>query len=141
MRASGGDDGSVTLELAVLAPALLLVLGLVVVGARLEAASGAIEQAAAAGARAASLARNAGAATSAAHDAVRQNLRQQSISCGDESIDVDTSAFGHRAGLDGDVVVVVACTVALADQSMPGLPGSRRVESRAVSALDTYRGR
>lgn len=135
------DTGSVALELAVLGPALLLVLGLVVVGARLETASGAVEQAAAAGARAASLARDARAATSAAQSAVRRNLRQQNISCGDESIHVDTSAFARSAGQDGDVVVVVACTVTLADQSMPGLPGSRRILSRAVSALDTYRGR
>ncbi len=141
MHDRGADTGSVALELAVLGPVLLLVLGLVVVGARLETASGAVEQAAAAGARAASLTRDAHAARSAAQDAVRRNLRQQSISCGDERIDVDTSAFARRPGQDGDVTVVVACTVALADQSMPGLPGSRRIESRAVSAVDTYRGR
>lgn len=135
------DDGSVALELAVLAPALLLVLGLVVVGARLETASGAVEQAASAGARAASLERDPRAATAAAREAVRRNLRQQDITCGNETIRVDTAAFARTAGQDGEVVVVVACTVTLADGSMPGLPGSRRIESSAVSALDTYRGR
>lgn len=133
--------GSATLELAVVAPVVLLVLGLVVVGARLEVASGALEQAADSGARAASLARDPAAALAAAQVAVRRNLLQQGVECGDESIDVDTSAFGRHAGQDGQVVVVVSCTLALGDDTIPGLPGSRRLEATGVSALDTYRGR
>ncbi len=59
VRERGTDRGSATIELAVLAPALLALLGLVIVAGRISVAGSAVEQAAASAARAASIARDA----------------------------------------------------------------------------------
>ena len=61
-RVRGSDRGSATIEMAVLAPALLALLGLVILAGRISAAGSAVEQAAASAARAASIARDARAA-------------------------------------------------------------------------------
>lgn len=135
------ERGSVTLELAVLAPALLVVLGLVIVAGRFEAAAGAVEQAAAAGARAASLQRTATAAELAARSSVRTNLTRGEVSCEELDIAVAVSGFGATAGTPGEVAVTVTCSVRFGDQGIPGLPGSRRVHAQVVSPLDVYRGR
>lgn len=138
---AGRDRGSVTLELVVLGPALLVLLGLVVVAARFEAAAGAVEQAAAAGARSASLQRTADTAQQAATRAVRVNLRGQGLECGDLDVRVQTSGYRAAAGTAGTVAVTVTCSVPFGDQGVPGLPGSRRVQAQATSPLDVYRGR
>ncbi len=138
---TAGEDGSVTLELTVLGPALLLVLGLVVVAARIEAAAAVVEHAAAAGARAASVARTAAAAEQAASRTVRENLTGQGVQCRSLRVAVDTAGFHRPVGADAQVSVSVGCAIALADQGVPGLPGSRQVDATAVSVLDTYRAR
>lgn len=135
------DAGSVTLELAVLGPALLLLLGLIVVVARFETEAGAVEQAAAAGARSASLERTAVAAQRAATEAARANLAGQGVSCEGLDIRVETSGYRVPPGAAATVAVTVACSVPLQDQGIPGLPGSRTVRAKAISPLDVYRGR
>lgn len=135
------DRGSATLELAVLGPVLLVLLGLVVVAGRLEAAAGAVEQAAAAGARAASSARTAAGARAAAEDSVRHNLSGQRVVCDDLQVAVDTGGFRVAVGRAAEVVVRVSCRIPLSDQAVPGLPGSRQVDAQVVSPLDAYRAR
>lgn len=135
------DVGSATLELAVIAPALVVLVGLVVAGARLAAAAGVVEQAAAAGARQASLARSAAQAHSEAEASVRRALLGQHVACAPVTVTVATAGFAVAAGRAADVRVTVTCTVALSDQAVPGLPGARTLEASAVSVLDTYRGR
>jgi Flp pilus assembly protein TadG len=133
--------GSATLELAVVAPGLLALLGLVIVAGRITAAGSAVEQAAAAGARAASLARDARAAEVAADQQVAAALRDQGVRCEETSTRVDTRGFAARVGLPATVSVAVQCVVPLRDVAVPGMPGQRTLTARATSPLDTYRGR
>ena len=66
MRADVGERGSLSVELALLAPALLLLLSFAVVAGRTQIAEGAVQEAARAAAREASLARDAATATQSA---------------------------------------------------------------------------
>ena len=94
MRRRGSSDrGSASLELAILAPAVLALLGLVIAAGRSEVAGGAVEQAAAAAARDASLARTAPAARVAATQSAHDNLRSQGITCGVLDVVVATEGF------------------------------------------------
>lgn len=135
------DRGSATIELAVIAPALLALLGLVIVAGRVTAAAGAVEQAAAAAARAASLARTAVAAEAAADRAVRSSLAGQGVACRTLHSSVDVSGFAARIGSPAQVSVDVRCAVPLADMAVPGLPGERVVTATMASPIDRYRGR
>ena len=142
MTGTRGDDrGSATLELAVLAPALLVLLGLVIAAGRIEVAAGAVEQAASAAARDASIARTGPAARAAATDTARESLRSQGIVCGVLDVAVDASGFSVAAGAPANVVVSVDCTVPLSDLAVPGMPGTRTLRARMVSPLDRYRSR
>ena len=135
------DNGSATLELAILAPALLALLGLVIAAGRIEVAGGAVEQAASAAAREASLARTGSAARAAAMQSARGSLHSQGIACGVLQVVVDTSGFNVAAGLPAQVEVSVTCTVPLSDLAVPGMPGTRTMRAQMASPLDRYRTR
>ncbi|MHB1615125.1 MAG: TadE/TadG family type IV pilus assembly protein, partial [Actinomycetes bacterium] len=107
----GNDAGSFTLELAVLAPALLALLSLVIAAGRVELAGGAIDAAARDGARAASLARSAPAAQSAAQSIARDSLSRQHIDCQSLTVAADTSGFTAALGTPASVRVHVTCRV------------------------------
>lgn len=138
---TGKDTGSVTLELAVLAPALLMLIGLLVVAGRVVLAGGAVEQAAAASARQASISRTALQARTSAEDTARQTLAQQGLQCTTVNVSVDASGFAAPVGTPAQVRATVTCAVDLSDLAIPGLPGTRTVTKTAVSPLDTYRER
>jgi Flp pilus assembly protein TadG len=140
-RVRGGERGSATLELAVVAPALLLLLSLVVVAGRVVTAGSAVEQAASAAARAASLARDARAAQVEAERVARASMREQGITCAPAASRVQASGFGVAVGRPASVSVEVRCAVPLADIAIPGLPGSRVVSARSASPLDRFRAR
>lgn len=140
-RNVGSDRGSVTLELAILAPAVLALLGLVIVAGRIEIAGGAIEQASAAAAREASLARSPDAARQAATRAAMDDLNSQDVHCTEISVFVDTSGFNVPVGSPAQVSARVSCTVGLSDISVPGMPGSRTLTAETQSVLDRYRSR
>lgn len=135
------DNGSATLELAILAPALLALLGLVIAAGRIEVAGGAVEQAASAAAREASIARTGSAARVVATQSARISLRSQGITCGVLDVVVDTSGFAEASGLPAQVEVSVACTVPLSDLAVPGMPGTRTMRAQMASPLDRYRSR
>ena len=139
-RESAGR-GSATVELALVAPALLLLLALTILGGRVVLAGGTVEQAAAAAARAASLARSPTSAATAASTAARRSLDEQRLQCSSIEVAVDTSGFQVPLGQPASVAVDVSCRVRLADLTLPGAPGYRTVSYRAVSPLDPYRGR
>jgi Flp pilus assembly protein TadG len=141
LRGAGGCRGSATVELALIAPALLALFTMTVLAGRIVLAGGTVEQVAAAGARAASLARTPAAAASAADRAVRQTLDGQRLQCAAVTVTVDTSGFGIPLGQPAAVAVDVSCQVQLADLTAPGFPGTRTLSDRAVSPLDPYRGR
>ena len=135
------ERGSVTVEMVLIAPALLALLMLTVLAGRVVLAGGTVEQVAAAGARAASLARSPAEATTAATDAVRRAVEEQHLQCQDVSVSVDTTGFRVPLGQPASVAVAVSCQVRLSDLTLPGLPGSRTLSDQAVSPLDPYRGR
>ena len=139
-RGIADDTGSAALETAILAPPLLALLALAVIGMRIEVAGGAIEGAAHAGARAGSLARNSSEAYAAAVSTARNSLTQQGLHC-EPNIAVDTTAFGATPGEAGFVQVTISCTVAFADVAVAGLPGSRRITATFMSPVDVYRSR
>ncbi len=135
------DTGSITLELTILTPAILLLLGLVIVAGRIEIANQAIDGASQAAAREASLARTPQAARAAATRAATENLAAHNLHCTGVTVSVDTTGFAVAVGTPAQVTARVTCTLDLGDLSVPGVPGSRSLTSQSVSVLDTYRAR
>ena len=135
------ERGSATIEMAVLGPALLALLGLVLVAGRVSTAGSAVEQAAAVAAREASLARDGRTAQAAAAEAVRASLDGQGITCRTLTSDVDVEGFTVPVGQPASVRVQVTCAVPLADLAVPGTPGTRLVAASMTSAIDRFRGR
>jgi Flp pilus assembly protein TadG len=128
-------------EIALLAPALVLVLGLLVAGGRLWFARTTVVEAAQASARAASLARTPGQASAVGADAGRQSMTTAGLRCADSSVQVSTAAFAVPVGTPATVTSDVACRVGFADVFLPGMPGSLQLTGRGSAALDTYRAR
>ena len=136
----GGQCGSASLETAILAPVLLALLALVVMGGRFALASNAITGVAGAAARDASLARNPAAARAAAGSTALATLVAQNLHChGAPIVRVDTSGFAAAPGTPASVSVDVTCVVVVNGLHVPGLPTTRTVHDRAVSPLDPYR--
>ena len=135
-----GQCGSASLELAILAPVLLALLALIVMGGRFAMASTAITGVAGAAARDASLARNPAAARAAATSTALATLAAQNLHCqGAPTVRVDTSGFAAAPGTPASVSVDVTCVVVVNGLGVPGLPTTRTVHDRAVSPLDPYR--
>lgn len=130
------ERGSVAVETAVVAPALVVLLLLVVFAGRVAQAEGDVRRAASEGARAASLEQYPENAELAAKDIVAANLASSGVVCGRLETTVDTSSFA--AG--GSVSVTVRCTASMADVALLGVPGERVFESRSVEVIDRYRG-
>ena len=130
------DRGSIAVEVAVIAPAFVFLLLLVVFAGKVAEADGNVERAAADGARAASLRQHPGDAVSDAEAAVQANLTHAGVPCADLTIAVDTSEF--QPG--GSVAVTVRCEASMADVTLLGVPGRRAFSARSVEVIDTYRG-
>ncbi|MGI3780368.1 MAG: TadE/TadG family type IV pilus assembly protein [Janthinobacterium lividum] len=135
------ETGSVAVEIALLAPALVLVLGLLVAGGRLWFARTTVVEAAQTSARAASLARGAGEASRAGEDAGRQSLATAGLRCASSSVQVSTAAFAVPVGTPATVTSDITCAVGFGDVFLPGIPGSIDLAGRGSAALDTYRAR
>ena len=133
--------GAAAVELTLLVPALLLVLGLLVAGGRLWFARTTVNEAAQTAARAASLARSASAATAAGQDAGSQSLATAGLHCRSTSVSIGTAAFSVPAGTPSTVSSTIVCSVDFSDVFLPGWPGSMELIGRGSAALDTYRGR
>jgi Flp pilus assembly protein TadG len=129
------------LEVVVLTPVLVLLLGLLVLAGRVALARTSVEQAADEAARSASIARTATGARRAAEDGAVRALAEQSLRCSRVDVAVDVSGFAVPVGQPARVTATVTCVVALADLALPGFPGSRTVTATGVSPLDTYRER
>ncbi|WP_182886015.1 TadE family protein [Microbispora sp. H10885] len=133
------ERGSATLELVVLAPALLALISLVVLTGRIATAYAAVESAARDAARQASIARDPAQARHAATTSATATLRDEHLRCG-PSIALDTSGFSRQVGAPAQVTARVTCTLRLGDL-LPGLPGHTTVRASFVSPIDPYRGR
>ncbi|MEV2240153.1 TadE/TadG family type IV pilus assembly protein [Micromonospora sp. NPDC049891] len=135
------DRGSVTIELAILAPSLLLVASFAMLVGRLALANAALDAATYSGARAASLARDAGTAQGRAESSIRDTLDAQDIHCLNLLVNVDTTQFTRDVGEPASVTVTVECRVDLSAGAMPGMPTSRWITATYSSPLDLFRSR
>ncbi|WP_263249583.1 TadE/TadG family type IV pilus assembly protein [Saccharopolyspora rosea] len=135
------DNGSASIEVAVLTPMVLLVLVLVVAGGRVVTAHAALDTATTSAARAASIARTAPAAQQQATATAEAALREQGVHCAQQQVSVDSIGFDRPIGQPGTVAVHAACAVLLADLTLPLMPGSIPLRSHAASPLDPYRER
>lgn len=136
-----GERGGLTIELAILAPALLALIGLIILAGRTAGAHTNVDAAANNAARAASISRTAGEAHSNAMAAAQTTLDDRGMACPAPGVTVDTTGVSSPAGQMGIVHVQVTCTVQLGD--LVGLPfgGSRTVTADATSVVDSYRAR
>jgi Flp pilus assembly protein TadG len=135
------DRGSYALETAVLAPVLIIVLGLMIAFGRVTDAEGAVDSAAHAAARAASLERDAGTAQTAAQDAVSRSLDGDGVTCQTSNVAIDTSGYATDVGEAATVTATISCTATLSDIGVPGLPGAKTLTASWTSPIDTYRAR
>ena len=137
MSRARGDRGMAAIELVLMTPVLLLILGFLVVAGRLATVRGDIAAASRDAARAASRAGTYEQATTDARTTAEASLGGRDVTCGNLSVTLgDPSSF--RAG--GTVAVTVACDVSLADVAIPALPGHRVVTDRSAEVIDLYRG-
>ena len=93
-----GDGGSVALELVLLTPVVLVLIVFVVFCGRTSRAESLVRDAAAAGARAASLRQQPSSARSDALAAVQASLAGHSTTCSAPQVSVDTTALSLGAG-------------------------------------------
>lgn len=136
-----GQRGAAVVEVALIVP-LLVVLVLGLAGAwRIGWARTQLHEAAAAGARAATLATSAPAAVEQAVNTIEFDLATVNVVCSDLVVDVDTAAFLNPPGQHGSVIVRLGCRLDLADVMVPGLPGSLWLDAEASEALDVLRER
>ncbi|QAY64843.1 pilus assembly protein [Xylanimonas allomyrinae] len=138
----GHDErGSSSVEAAIIIPAFVLFLGLVIFAGRTALAHQAVQAAAYDAARAASLERAPSVAQSAAADAAAQTLANRELRCSSTGVDVETSALGAPLGEYGTVTVEVTCVVDIGDLAVPGVPGSTTVTASMSSPVDAHRER
>ena len=135
------ERGAASVELAILVPALMLLLTLAVAGGRIWFARATVAEAAATAARAASLARDPAAAGRDGRSAAHASLATAGLRCSDTMVAVTTGGFAVEVGTPAAVSATVSCRVSLGDLVLPGLPGSLTLHGEQSSALDTYRSR
>ncbi|MFF0629930.1 TadE/TadG family type IV pilus assembly protein [Streptomyces sp. NPDC004296] len=140
-RALRADRGSYSVEVAILAPVLIALLGLMIAFGRITDAKGAVDTAARAAARAASLERDAATAQTKAQSAAAAALAGEGVTCHATNVSVDTSGYATDVGTDANVTATIDCTAPLSDIGLPGLPGSKTLSSSWTSPIDTYRAR
>lgn len=131
-----GDRGSVAVETAVVAPAFVLLMLLVVYAGRISHLDASVQRAASEASRAATLAGTSEAAEQAAEDAARANLSTTSTPCSDLAIEVDTTDF--RPG--GSVTATIRCGASMSDVALLGVPGTRTFTASSTEVIDRYRG-
>ena len=130
------EQGSVSVEVAVIAPAFIFLMLLVVFAGKVSEADGNVERAAAEGARAASLRQHPGNAATDARATVEANLATAGVTCTNLEATINTSDFEPG----GTVTVTVECTASMADVTLLGVPGTRTFTATATEVIDTYRG-
>ena len=142
MRRIDLERGSSSVETAVLAPVLILLLGLVLAVANVAVGQQSVTTAAHAAARSASLATSRDDAAERIRSTLTTQLRADGTSCTSLSVDVDDSAFTTSPGRTAVIRAQISCTVPYAQLiPVPGLPGVRTITVQTTSPLDTYRER
>lgn len=137
-RPGRGERGSAPVEVAAIAPAVLILLMLVLYAGRVTRTSGEVQSAASAAARAASQEATVGFADQQADVVAQQNLDDADIECTTSSVGILADRTDMAPG--GQVTVEVSCTVSNADLTLLAVPSERTFTATATEVIDTYRG-
>jgi Flp pilus assembly protein TadG len=132
--------GSISVELAVLAPGLVLLLLLVAAGARVVEVQGHIDGAARDAARAASIARSYGQAVASAQQAARADLGITSL-CAPGTVAVRVAGYPAVpvvTAAGGAVTVTVTCRVNMSPFKALGFGATKGFTGQAVAPLDPF---
>ncbi|MFI7590658.1 TadE/TadG family type IV pilus assembly protein [Micromonospora sp. NPDC049359] len=149
------ERGSVSIEVAVLAPAFIALMVLAGVAGRSAVAAEALDAAAHDAARAASISRDPTDAKEQARRAAQEQLDWHGLDCGaapkltfggrvgnsDTGFD---DAYRSALGQNATVTVTVECRVSFRDlrlNALPGMPTENKIEASFTSPLDRYRSR
>jgi Flp pilus assembly protein TadG len=140
-RGRRGQRGSISVELAVLAPGLALLLLLVAAGARVVEVQGHIDGAARDAARAASIARSYSQAVTAAQQSAQADLGTTSL-CTPGTVGVRVAGYPAVpltvTGAVGAVTVTVTCLVDMSPFKALGFGVTKRFTGQAVAPLDEF---
>lgn len=135
------DVGNAPLELLILAPVILALIGLVIAAGRISVAQGSVDAAARDAARQASISLTPAAGRQAALSTANAALRADGLRCKPVvRLDLEPG-FSTPLGQPAQVSASVSCSVPLSDLLVPGMPGSRILTARFTSPLDPYRSR
>lgn len=134
------EAGNAPLELMIIAPVILFLIGLVIAAGRTSIAQGSVDAAARDAARQASIAVSPAAARQAALSSARAALRADGLQC-QPVVTLNLGGFGSPLGQPAQVSARVSCTVRLSDLLVPGVPGTRSLSAVFSSPLDPYRSR
>lgn len=140
-HAMAGEDGSITLETVLLAPAMMAFVALIVFGARVSLAQQAVQVAANDAARSASIERSQEAAVASSSRSAEATLTTQDLECSSVNVQVDASGFDVALGEKAQVETTVTCVVSMGSLSMLGIPGRMEISRSATSPIDSYRER
>ncbi len=144
MRYEPADEkGSLAIELAVIAPILIVgFLLLIVYSGRITQVENDLKSAAHSAARAASITNDAAGAYNAASASAESNLTFSDLNCENSAssqLQVSWNEnFDEALGLRA-VTVKLVCTVSLSDFVFLGVPGSRTFEATASEVIDRFR--
>lgn len=131
-----GESGSLAIEMAMVAPGLLLIFGLIFAYGRAAQVNGTIESGTRDAARSVTMARSYEDALDRAHAVLLDALKDAPQSCQDSLTLKVTGKYEP-----GEAVTVTShCTYDLSDLGLPGAPGTLTAESSFTSMLDPYRG-
>lgn len=127
-----------SLELVIVAPAMIALLLLLAIGGRLTETRLAVQGAARNGARAASLERESGDAVEAAKSSVESSLKDRELTCDPLNVVTDTTRFSPPGGEVGLVSVTVECTVRMTGFD-PLFSGTRLIRGKFSEPIDRFR--
>lgn len=128
--------GSLAVEMAMVAPGILLIFGLIFAYGRAAQVNGTLESGTRDAARSVTLARSYDDALQRANAVLLDAMKDSPQSCQDT---LDLTIVGDYE--PGEPVTVRArCTYQLSDLGLPGAPGTLTAESSFTSMLDPYRG-
>lgn len=135
MKTRSREHGSMTVELVLLVPIVVMFALLAVGFGRYELARQQVIGAARAGAEAAAVVASSSQAQTAAESAATPGI--ESLGHGCVVLEVDTNTAHFEPG--GFVRVSVTCQVAFSDLLVPGLPGSAVITVVQTAPIDPYR--
>jgi Flp pilus assembly protein TadG len=131
MRRRNDQRGSASVELAILAPLVGLLLGSVVLVGRVQLARADVEGAARSAARDLSISRDPYVAVEGVRSALMETLDVGSPTC-------RTLSFSPEIG-STQVSVTITCSVDLQEAAILPVPGSMSVSGSASEVIDVYR--